>query len=77
MRKSGRRLKERLTRWYQGEFVPFQNEPHSRVLLIGGTYRRHWTARVLRSAIEFLKRKEVIVALFGALAGAIFTAIIV
>lgn len=45
--------RERLQAWYEGEFVPHQNDPGSRVVRIGGAYKRSLSARILRRAVEF------------------------
>jgi len=42
-----------IERWYDGRFVPHDNPPGSAVVFLGGTYERHWTARVARVLIEF------------------------
>ena len=44
-----RKIKE----WYEGEWVPFENNPNSSIVLIGGSYRRHWTAEIARKLISF------------------------
>jgi hypothetical protein len=41
--------------WWEGEFQPFENDDNSRFLLIGGVYNRHWTSRIARSIVAFLK----------------------
>jgi hypothetical protein len=40
-------------RWYEGEFVPHENDSDSQVVFIGGWQRRHWTAEVARSIVKF------------------------
>lgn len=40
-------------RWYQGKFVPHENEPNSPVVFLGWNYERHWTAKTARVLVEF------------------------
>jgi hypothetical protein len=49
------RLKKRISDWYEGRFVPHINEPDALILLLGGTYERHWTAQIARVFFEFLR----------------------
>jgi hypothetical protein len=46
-------LKEKIENWYEGEFVAYENDPNSSVVIIGGSYERHWTANIARSFIAF------------------------
>jgi hypothetical protein len=46
-------LREIIENWYEGEFVPFQNEPNDPVFIMGGRYRRHWTAQAARVLVKF------------------------
>jgi hypothetical protein len=39
--------------WYDGEWVLYENDPDSEVVLIGGDYERYWTAKVTRVLVEF------------------------
>ncbi len=46
----------RIRQWYEGEFVPYENDPRSQVVLIGGWQKRHWTAKAARALVEFHRR---------------------
>ncbi len=50
-------LKERIQQWYEGEHIPYENDPDSLMVVIGGWHDRHWTARALRVLVEFYKRE--------------------
>jgi hypothetical protein len=39
--------------WYEGTFVPYENDPDDLVVFIGGAYRRHWTAKIARAITQF------------------------
>ncbi|KWT77087.1 hypothetical protein ASH09_12160 [Agrobacterium radiobacter] len=39
--------------WYKGRYVAHENDPRSSVVIIGGSYERHWTARVAHKVVEF------------------------
>ena len=51
-----RRALDGIRRWWEGDFIPYQNDPHSGVILIGGTVRRHWSARAARALCDFYLR---------------------
>jgi len=44
---------ERIRKWYEGKWVPYENPPNSSVVIIGGDYERHWTAEVARTLVTF------------------------
>ncbi len=46
-------LRNMIENWYEGEFVPHENDPDDAVVILGGTYKRHWTARVARMLVTF------------------------
>ncbi len=46
-------LKDKILNWYEGEFVPYENDPGSGIVIFGGQYERHWTANTVRSLIAF------------------------
>lgn len=43
--------------WYEGEYVPFKNDPNSGVFILGGSFKRHWSARLIRVLAEFYLRE--------------------
>lgn len=34
-------LKEKIVDWYEGRYVPYENDPRSSVIIVGGYYERH------------------------------------
>ena len=46
-------LKDKIGKWYEGEFVPYENDPNSSIVMMGGSYERHWTANIARSSAAF------------------------
>lgn len=46
-------LMKRVEDWYEGQYVPYENDPRSSVIIVGGYYERHWTALVVRKIVEF------------------------
>jgi hypothetical protein len=52
-------MKEKIKRWYEGEYIPFKNDPGSGVFIFGGHSKRHWTATATatRWAVEFYMRE--------------------
>ncbi len=46
-------LREKIRKWYEGQFIPHDNDPYTSVVLIGGTYQHHWTASVVRTLLKF------------------------
>lgn len=50
-------LQETLRRWWEGKFIPYENEPSGSVFFVGGNFERHWTASVARAVYEFLKHE--------------------
>jgi hypothetical protein len=61
--------------WYEGKFVPHENDPDSNLRFIGGDYERHWTARVARVLIAFwLEHWKWIIGVIVALAALIVNA---
>ncbi len=51
-------MKEKIRKWYEGEFVPYKNDAESALFIAnGGKYKRHWTAKLARWAVEFYMRE--------------------
>lgn len=46
-------MKEKIRKWYEGRWVPYENPPGSQVHIFGGEYERHWTASVARVLVTF------------------------
>ena len=44
---------EKISKWYEGEWVPYENTPDSSIHIIGGDVERHWTAEVVRRFVTF------------------------
>ncbi len=43
--------------WWNGTFIPYDNNNDSGVFLAGGTYKRHWSARLARVVVSFVSRE--------------------
>jgi hypothetical protein len=51
-------MKEKIKSWYEGEFVPHQNDPNSALFFLNrGQSKRHWTANFARWAVSFYMRE--------------------
>src|SRR5580658_395613 len=46
-------LKGMIESWYDGQFVPYENNANDSVVVFGGTYKRRWSARVARVLVNF------------------------
>jgi hypothetical protein len=53
----GASMKEKIRKWYNGVFIPYENDPSSAVFVVGGDTKRHWTAKLVRWALEFYMRE--------------------
>ena len=43
--------------WWAGRWEPFENEPGSDFVFIGGTTTHHWTAKVARAIWRFMAKE--------------------
>ena len=50
------RVRQAIRDWYVGEFEAYPNAPSSPIVVLGGWYRRHWTAEVARTCVDFYLR---------------------
>ena len=50
-------MRKALKKWWDGEFVPYENEPSDSVVIIGGTTKRHWTSSVANAVWAFLRNE--------------------
>lgn len=48
-----RSVKEKLAGWYEGKYVPYENDARSSIFIVGGCYERHWTALAARKLVGF------------------------
>jgi hypothetical protein len=46
-------VRGRIKRWWTGKFVPYENDPASSVVFMGGSYARHWTSRTTRALAAY------------------------
>jgi hypothetical protein len=44
---------ERIKIWYEGEFVPYDNDTSSGLVFLGGYQKLHWTARAAKKLASF------------------------
>jgi len=47
----------RVRAWWEGRFVPYENDPNDSIVFIGGYSERHWTARVVRAVASFVRKE--------------------
>lgn len=48
---------EIIKRWYQGKFIPHENNDDGKFFVLGGGYyRRHWTAKLVYFFVEFFSK---------------------
>ena len=47
------KLLRKVSHWWEGEFVHYENDPNSPGFIIGGYQKLHWTARAVRLVWEF------------------------
>lgn len=50
-------MMSKIQKWYEGKFTPYENDPNSRVFVMGWSYERHWTARIARVLVDFYLRE--------------------
>jgi hypothetical protein len=51
-------MRSTFEKWWEGELQPYRNDPNSDLVVIGpGRYKRHWTAKLARWAVEFYMRE--------------------
>ena len=48
---------KKIKKWWDGEYIPYDNHPSSQVFIIGGFVHRHWTSKVAHSIVDFLGRE--------------------
>lgn len=46
-----------IKRWWNGFYVPYENNPRSSLIFTGGHCQRHWSAKVARATLGFLHRE--------------------
>jgi len=49
------RFRQALRKWWEGEYIPYENTPNSSVLIAGGDQKWHWTARIVRGFVFFAR----------------------
>jgi hypothetical protein len=69
-------VRDTISAWYEGEHVPWKNEPHSNLVFVNsGDLRRHWTASVAHVLSKFwIKHWQWIVGVVIAIAALIINA---
>lgn len=51
-----KRLLDRIRAWYEGKYVPHNNDPGSGIFFVGGWYDRSPSARAVRVIFEFWRQ---------------------
>ena len=50
-------IRRSIRQWWDGRYVPYENDPRSQLVFIGGGQEWHWTAKAAR-AVVFFAAKE-------------------
>lgn len=50
-------MKTKLKKWWDGEFIPYDNDDNSGLVFTHGTQKRHWTSRLANAVWGFLGRE--------------------
>jgi len=50
-------FREKIQRWYEGNYIPPDNRPDSPIVFVLGRYKRHWTSQALHWAVDFYLRE--------------------
>lgn len=53
----GSNMRERIRKWWEGEFVPYDDHPDNGVVMFGGFTHRHWTSHAAQAGVGFLGRE--------------------
>ena len=48
-------MRDKIKKWWEGDFIPFESKHNSDLIFLGGEQRRHWTSRLAHLVIDFLK----------------------
>ena len=43
----------KIRKWYNGEFIAYENNPNSLVFFVGGYQKRHWASRAAHVVVDF------------------------
>lgn len=46
-------MKDLLKRWWEGQYVPPQNDPFSSLIVMQGSCERHWSSKAAHVVAEF------------------------
>jgi len=46
-------MKHVVKRWWQGTYVPPENDPHSGIIFVLGSYERHWSSKAAHVLAKF------------------------
>ncbi|WP_172978841.1 hypothetical protein [Roseovarius sp. THAF8] len=52
-----RNMRERVGTWWNGRFIPAENDPGDSLIVFGGITHRHWTSRAARAVVGFVARE--------------------
>jgi hypothetical protein len=50
-------MMDKFKAWYAGSYVPYENQPGSHVVFMGGNYEGHWMVRAARGFVEVYLRE--------------------
>ncbi len=49
-------MKDRFKRWWNGKYIPPENDPDSPVVIMQGRYEQHWTSKLCHRLAEFWQK---------------------
>ena len=47
------RVWDKIKDWYHGKFRLFESDPDSDIVIVGGDFDKHWTARLAKRLVDF------------------------
>lgn len=48
-----KKLIQKIRKWYEGEYIPYENDPNSSLVFVGGYYKRSLLANMIRAVLVF------------------------
>lgn len=46
-----------IRQWWDGRYIPYENDPRSSLVFVGGYQERHWTAKATRAVVFFVAKE--------------------
>jgi hypothetical protein len=51
-------FRQSVRKWWEGEFLPHNNDARDSVIFTGGAQRRHWTSRACHAVVEYFRENH-------------------